>query len=265
MFHDDILMTKKRFYQNHLPPLKANGGHATGRKPTLPVQPRQRMPTFLPPVTQKRPTGSVLDVYPGKSTMSIATNISAAHDAAQRILLRNQLAKFTQETSSSNFSNSPQGRRKTLYQHVQAKVNTGLSRHDTVLRQGTKINRAGQHHTLNWSAFKQQLEHDKDIQTHASNIEFNTGENYAVQLTALGDLVRSKVKSHLATGKINHSDRYKIVVHLTVIPRAAAGLHVASRCLWNTRTDNSVTMKIPGVDCEVLMIVFLCYTDVEAI
>jgi ABC-type xylose transport system permease subunit len=60
-------------------------------------------------------------------------------------------------------------------------------------------------------------------------------------------------------------ERYKIVVHLTVFQSKATGLYIASRCLWNTHTDNSVTLRMYGVDCDILIVVFLCYTDLGAI
>ncbi|CAF4653173.1 unnamed protein product, partial [Rotaria magnacalcarata] len=75
----------------------------------------------------------------------------------------------------------------------------------------------------------------------------------------------SKVKHYLSSTIGGSAQRYKIVVHLTVFQKIPAGLHVASRCLWDTRTDNSVTIKMQGVDCDILVVVFLCHTDVRAI
>ena len=57
----------------------------------------------------------------------------------------------------------------------------------------------------------------------------------------------------------------RVVVHLTVFPTKAVGLHVASRCLWDIHTDNSITIKMQGVDCNFLIVIFLCYTELGAI
>jgi hypothetical protein len=111
---------------------------------------------------------------------------------------------------------------------------------------------------INWCLLKQELNHDTQIRAQAKRIEFNTGFTYPTQLT---NLVRSKVKAHISSLTNSNEERYKILVQLHVFQTMVGGLHIASRCLWNPLTDNSITIKMQGVDCDLLIIVFLCYTD----
>ena len=261
MFEDGNQSIKQRFYENHLPPLKPSGQPVSPRRQPTELHLKRRTSTFLPPVVRQASSNSILDNSVEKSSNSYITNQSAAREAAQRFILRNQLAKFSHD-SSSYLNSTLYQRRKTLYQHIQPKINTGLPRSDTRHQLPLKGNHPKPHQPLNWFHLKKDLEQDKEILRHSKDLHFNSGENYAEQLTSLGDLVRSKVKTALASERQHYqNDQYKIVVHLTVVPRTAVGLNVASRCLWNARTDNSLTLKMSGVDCDILIIIFLCYTD----
>lgn len=243
--------------------MKSSGPNVSPRRQQTEIHLKTRQSTVLPAVPgRKTSSNSILDNTAEKSSNSFITNHSAAREAAQRFILRNQLAKFSHESSQSSFFQ----RRKTLYQHVQPKINTGLPRSDTRHQLNVKSNVNRPFHPLNWFLLKKDLGEDKEIVEKAKNLQFNTGENYAEQLTSLGDLVRSKVKGNLASERQHYqNDRYKIVVHLTVIPRQTIGLNIASRCLWNARTDNSLTLKMSGIDCDILIIVFLCFIDGETL
>jgi hypothetical protein len=175
------------------------------------------------------------------------------------------MAKFSQDLSSANVTHSSYPRRSTLYDHIQAKIDTGLPRTDSKEPLESHTHQLEPLRPVNWSALKQEIEQDIHIRAHSKRLQFNSGITYAIQLTTLGNLVRSKIKSHLSSTTGSGDERYKIVVHLTVFPTIAAGLHVASRCLWDTRTDNSITIKIQGVDCDILIVAFLCYTNPGAI
>jgi hypothetical protein len=189
---------------------------------------------------------------------------TAVHEAAQRFMLRNNMAKFAQDSSSVHVTHSSYPRRSTLYDHIPAKIDTGLPRADSK-ESPEPSHQLEPGRPVNWSALKHEIEQDIHIRAHTKRIKFNSGAKYATKLTMLGNLIRAKIKSHLSSATGSGDERYKIIVHLTIFPTTAGGLHVASRCLWNVLTDNSITIKMQGVDCDILVIAFLCYTDLGAI
>jgi hypothetical protein len=270
---DNTKMIKHRFYESHLPPIKPVVEHGTTNKHSSPRQPKRRGSTFLPSITQNAPLGSTVSsgppVSPTPNTETSSTTTttfnSAVHEAAQRFILRNNLVKFSQELPSATLANSLYQRRKTLYDHIPAKIDTGLPRTDSIHPPECDTHQLEPTRPVNWSKLKHELEQDIHIRAHAKRIQFNSGITFTTQLSTLATLLRSKVKTHLSSPTGSGDERYKIVVQLTVFPTTAAGLHVASRCLWDTRTDNSVTIKMQGVDCNFLIVVFLCYTELGAI
>ena len=263
--HDDGSMVKQHFYQSHLPPIKTQKFHGQTLKQTKFIQQKPRAPTHLPPVTRSISSGSLLDNPTEKSTFSInSTTSAAAREAAQRFILRNQLARFSHEASASTLTNSLQNRRKSLYQHVHPKIDTGLPRQDLSSQRPTlKLHRSKHVSSLPLATLKKTLELDETILAHAKKLRFNTGSDYAIQLTNLTDLVRNKIKINLTSRKVDESQEYKLVVHLTVVPWKTTGLHIASRCLWNSQTDNSITLKVSGVDCDILIVAFFCRREIE--
>jgi len=270
MAHYNTKMVKNRFFDNHLPPIKQVAKHDVTIKHPLPRQSKQHGSNFLPPIARSTSTGSVL-----ANNALIATNIqtttspipynSSVYEAAKRFILRNNLAKFSQEPSSIHVTHSSYPRRSTLYDHIQAKIDTGLPRTDSKEPPEPDTHQLEPLRPVNWCALKHELEQDIHIRAHSKRIQFNSGVIYGAQLTTLGNLVRSKIKSHLSSATGSGDERYKIVVSLTIFPTTAAGLHIASRCLWDTRTDNSITIKMQGVDCDILIVAFLCYTELGAI
>jgi hypothetical protein len=271
LMHDDTKLIKQRFYESHLPRIKPVVEHGIATKQLSPRQPKRRSSTFFPPITRNVQFGSTVSNGPlasptpnTESSSSTITYNSAVHDAAQRFILRNNMAKFSPELSSVNVSNLFQ-RRKTIYDHIPAKIDTGLPRTDSLHPPESDTHQLEPIRRVNWSKLKHELEQDIPIRAHAKRIQFNSNITYATQLTTLGNILRLKVKSHLSSPTGSGDERYKIVVHLTVFPATAAGLHVASRCLWDTRTDNSITIKMQGVDCNILIVVFLCYTELGAL
>lgn len=239
-------------------------------------QAKRAASTVLPPIIRQTPSSSTVNINnPMPITSNFETMVSpapspiscssAVHEAAQRFILRNNLAKLSHHASSLNIAYNLLHRRTTLYNHVQAKIDTGLTRSDTKQSPEPQTYRLEPSRPVNWSALKHEIEQDIHIRAHSNRIQFNGSMTYAAQITSLGNLVRTKIKSHLSSTSGSGDDRYKIIVHLTVFPTTAAGLHVASRCLWNAQTDNSITVKMQGVDCNILIIAFLCYTDLGAI
>ena len=150
---------------------------------------------------------------------------------------------FHKKPASVHVTHSAHPKRNTLYSHIQAKIDTGLPRTNSINRIEPDTHQLEPLRPVNWCVLKHEIEHDLHIRAHTKRMQFNSGILYATQLTTLGNLVRSKVKSHLSSATGSGDERYKIVVHLTIFPTTAAGLHVASRCLWNTHTDNSITIK----------------------
>ncbi|CAF0906193.1 unnamed protein product [Adineta ricciae] len=268
MTQDDPKMIKPHGYYNHLPRLQSTRDPSTKVKQSLPHQCKQHGSAVLPPITR---TTSFLPPKSPSPLLALPINlepippiISTTNEPAKRTI-RNTVPQPSQELSSSHVTHSAHPKRSTLYGHIQAKINTGLPRTNSVSSSEHDTHQLEPLRPVNWSELKHQLEHDTQIRAHTKRMQFHSSLLYASQLSALGNLVRAKVKTHLlsATGSGDH--RYKIVAHLTVFPTTTIGLHVASRCLWNTDTDNSVTIRMQGVDCDILIIVFLCYTDLGAI
>ena len=275
--HDNTKTIKQRFCDSQLPRIKPpTVEHSMSLKQTVPRQIKRNISTILPPISRHIPSNPVVNNV-DQPAMNIETTTvrspsppspinytSAVHEAAQRFILRNNLAKFAQHSSSMNLAYNLH-RRSTLYNHIQAKIDTGLPRIESKQSPEPHAYQLEPTRPVNWSALKHEIEQDIHIRAHSKRIQFNGGITYSMQLTSLGNLVRSKIKSHLASPVGSGDERYKIVVHLTVFPASVAGLHVASRCLWDTHTDNSITAKMQGVDCNILIIAFLCYTDLGAI
>jgi len=269
--HNDTKMIKQRLFDTPLPRLKPNGEHWVRAKRALPHQCKRHVSTVLPMITRSTSSRSTLTIDP---LISPSTNVETSppihtydltvHEAAQRLILRNNMAQLSQEPSSVHVTHSVHPKRTTLYNHIQAKVDTGLPRTNSIHRTEHDTHQLEPIRTVNWYGLKYEIERDLHIRAHTKRIQFNSGILYATQIATLGNLIRSKVKCHLSSATGSGDERYKIVVHLTIYPTTAAGLHVASRCLWDANTDNSITIKMQGVDCDILIIVFLCYTDLGA-
>ncbi|CAF1266857.1 unnamed protein product [Adineta steineri] len=269
MIHNDTKLIKQRIYHAHLSHLKPIGDHDLRAKNPLPHQCRRHNSSILPPISRSTSSGSSLAMAPlipppithVEPIPPINTNNTTLHEEAQRFIPRNNISQVSQESSSVQVSHSAHPKRTKLYKHVQAKINTGLARTNSILPIEPATYQLEPLRPVNWLGLKNEIEHDLHIRTHTKRMQFNSSILYAAQLATLGNLVRSKVKSHLSSATGSGDERYKIVVHLTIFPTIAAGLHVASRCLWNTDTDNSITIKMQGVDCDILIVVFLCYTE----
>jgi hypothetical protein len=265
MTSSETSMIKQRFFDEHLPRLKPIGEHGSTDKQELLKQPKLRSSSLLPPITHSVVSESTVANSTIESPPSSVTYTSTVHEAAHRFLLRHSLSKISPETSSTQMTNAIRQKRTSLYGHIQSKIDTGLPRTESMTRNEPDTYQLGPIRPLNWRVLKHDVEQDTQIRAHAKRIQFNSGVTYKTQLTGLGNLVRSKVKSHITSVMGPGYERYKIVVHLTVYQTAVAGLHVASRCLWNTITDNSITFKMQGVDCNILIVVFCCYTDLGAL
>ena len=264
-------MIKNNFSNSHFPHLKPTVKHRIQAKYRLPLQSKRDESNFLPPiVTNHSPRSTLVNdlltssTNPTEGLTSTLPFHARVHEAAERFLLRHKMAKLSQGTSSNFMDGSFHSKRTTLYDHVQAKIDTGLSRNDTQHTIDSNTHQLEPNRSVKWHTLKHEIEQDFHIRTHAKRIHFNSDTNCKNQLTTLGTLVRSKVKSHLSSPTGSGDERYKIVVHLTAFQAKTVGLHVLSRCLWDIHTDNSITLQLYGVDCNILIVVFLCYTDIGA-
>ena len=267
---------RHRFLDRHLPRIKSVHEHGVPVKRPSPRQSKRNAAPFLPPIARSTSNGSSLannvasttslETIPSPSPAPPpVTCNSVVQEAAQRFILRNNMVKLSRDFRAVHVTHSFHPKRSTRYGHIQAKINTGLSRIDNKESPEPDTHQLEPSRPMNWSGLKADLEQDIHIRAQSKRIQFNAGVTYATQLTSLGNLVRSKIKSHLLSITGSGDERYKIVVHLTVFPTTAGGLHVASRCLWNPNTDNSITIKMQGLDCDILIVTYLCYTDLGAI
>ena len=250
MNHENVLAVKQRLYDAHLAPLKIVSDSTGARRDFASKQHRF---TRFPSVVRSTSSRSILYQASTKSPLS-HTN-SPIHDAAQRFIVQHHLLKVPQPSLSALATYHPSlHKQRSAYGHISAKVNTGLSRLEIAHRHEPLD-------SIDTRRIKHDLEQDVHIRAQANRIQFNAGITYTTQLTSLNSLVQSKVKAHLSSGRNSDGGHYKTIVHLTIFPTTANGLHVASRCLWNRKTDHSITFKMQGLDCDILIIVFLCYDE----
>ncbi|CAF0889027.1 unnamed protein product [Rotaria sp. Silwood1] len=270
--HNETTKIKHRLYNAHYPSVKSVDEHSVTAKHQLSRQSKRDDANFFPALTSGSSSeSSLVNSHQASSTNHTETSSttmaynSAVHEAAKRYILRKNMVKFSQAFPSLHLTNGSHTKQKSLYKHIQAKINTGLPRISSKNSLKSDTHQLEPIRPVNWLELKNEIEQDIHIYAHTKRMQFNSDNTYKAQLTILGNLVRSKVKSHLSSSIGSGDQRYKIVVHLTVYQRTSSGLHVASRCLWNTCTDNSITIKMQGVDCNILIVVFLCYTDLGAI
>jgi hypothetical protein len=245
---------KQRYFNELLPQIKP-----IERNPIK--QPTLRNPSIFPPIPQTYPIGSGKPTNVFELPKSSGTYNTAGRDSTRPSLPRSTLPSVSPRSSFSQTAQHALPKRPTRYDHIASKINTGLLRVESVNRPEGETYQLGPSRPLNWTLLRQELENDKQIRAQAKRIQFNSGVTYTTQLTRLSNLVRTKIKSHVATVMNSNGERYKIVVQLSVFPTVSSGLHIASRCLWNTVTDNSITLRMQGVDCNLLIVAFLCYTD----
>lgn len=255
MASHEISMIKQRFLNGHLPQLKTTGGNVLINKRSPQKQPKLRSSSIFPPISQNLVSGAG----------TIESSNSSNREAPRYSLTKNNLPSLSPRSSLLQIPHNAPPRRSTRYDHIPSKINTGLPRTENQTRNEGDTYQLGPSQPVNWHLLKHELEQDTQIRAQSKRIQFNSGVTYTTQLTTLSNLARTKVKSHLSSVMNPGEERYKIVVQLHVFQALAGGLHIASRCLWNTLTDNSITLRMQGIDCDLLFVVFLCYTDVGLI
>ena len=95
---------------------------------------------------------------------------------------------------------------------------------------------------------------DEVLKAELNNQEFDEDDakEWSVQIS---DKVREAV-----TSKLN-LPRYKIIVQTTIGQCNDQGIRVASRCLWNTDTDNYASTSFINKTLFCNVIIFALYTD----
>jgi hypothetical protein len=262
MTSNETSMTKQRFFGEHLPPLKPLDENGIITKRSLQKQPKLPSSSIFPPIPQHIASGTTMTSSPVESSI---THSSTFREAVRYSMIRNNLPSLSPRSSFLQIAHYALPRRSTRYDHISSRIDTGLPRPDNMARMDGDTYQLGPNRPIDWQLLKQELEQDIQIRAQAKRIHFNSGVTYMTQLTTLSDLIRSKVKAHVSSLMGFGKERYKIVVQLHAFQKTSVGLYIASRCLWNILTDNSITIRMQGVDCDILIVVFLCYTDLGAI
>ena len=82
------------------------------------------------------------------------------------------------------------------------------------------------------------------------------------KVKALTELIKSAVLAiDPSTGLSSWIPRYKVVVQVTMGERKDQDVRVASRCLWNTETDNYASAAMENTTTWCSVVVFACYTE----
>lgn len=258
MTSDENSLIKDRFFDEHF---KAIAKNSKINQQLAPKQPSLRNPSILPPISRLSTLAAAKTSGSFDSGKSSTTYAAINRELSRRSLARQHFPSFSSRSQLSQMANNALSKRATRYDHITSKIDTGIPRLDNPHRNELDHHPLKPSRPIPWSYLRQELEQDIQIRAQAKRIQFNTGVTYTNQLTTLSNLIRSKVKTHIASMMNPNEERYKIVVQLHVFPMNTSGLHIASRCLWNTLTDNSITLRMQGVDCNLLIVVFLCYTD----
>lgn len=255
------LTISQNFSDDHFLPLEPIEEHGIEEEEcSARKQSRFRGTSFFPPVTRTATAGAQLTNVSGESPRSSATYTSTVQEAARRFITRQHSSSFS-ITSASQIPSNMARKRISTYDHIQARIYTGLPRTHSISRREMDTYQLGPSRKIDWNSLKENLESDKQIYSAIKSIKFNSGNTPKTQTAELANIVRLKLKYLIAATMNFSEDRYKIVVEVSAVQKTASGLHIASRCLWNTATDHSITIKIQGVDCEIIIVAFLFYTD----
>lgn len=275
---DPVTTMKQRFFNEHLPKLKTINEYSMNETTAIPKQPKLQSSSLFPPIDISSTSGSSIDPSlvpssrdnaesppPGSITTSLNTRQKADRFFQQHsTTLLPALSVVGSNAGSTTTAATTNVRSKPFnpYAHIKSKINTGRpGRSDTLVRHDPVTHQLEPTRRLNWKLLKQELEQDPQLRAQAKRLEFNPKTNYSAQLTTLSSHVRNKIKNFVTSTMGSRNERYKIIANATIFPSGTAGLHILSRCLWNPTTDNSITFKLQGVDCDVLIVAFLCYTE----
>lgn len=255
---NDVSNAKQRFFRERLPPLKVIeenptsdqiSTYRTGKgielnKPENFHRPGKEISPQLSSAHSESPQGSLVES---------SSNREGAENRVQQSVNPNN--------ANGQSSNLVRAKRSAPYSHVQSRIDTGLVRTENFTRNQFETHQLEPTRLFNWKNLQNDLHFDVHVRTYASRLKFNDSNSFSGQLKILIDLVKSKVKNYISNNSGANNERYKIVLHSTVFQLNNSGLYVASRCLWNPTTDNSITVRLQAVDCDVLLVIFIVYTD----
>lgn len=80
------------------------------------------------------------------------------------------------------------------------------------------------------------------------------GEEETVWTVSITEQIKQKVR------ELRYS-RYKVVVQVVLGQNKGQGIRIASRCLWDTDTDNSASFSFKNDSLWCTAMVFGCYTE----
>ncbi|CAF0879792.1 unnamed protein product [Rotaria sordida] len=253
-------MAQQFFTDENFLRLKYINEHGNTDQQLLQKQSKDRLSSRFPPITRNIVSALPMTNNTVESPRSSLLFTPLVREAAKRFMVR-QHSSLSAEPSSTSMPPYVRPKRMSHYDHIQPKIDTGLPRKESITRKDVCTHQLGPIRSINWRLLRQQLERNREIRAQAKRIQFHSGIAYKTQLKTLVNEVQLKVRQYVASMMGSGEERYKIVVNITAFPTTASGLFVTSRCLWNTVTDNSITIQMQGVDCNILVVIFLCYTD----
>ncbi|CAF4519972.1 unnamed protein product [Rotaria sp. Silwood2] len=257
--------TIQRFTDDNILRLESIDEHENADEHLLRKQSKDRLPSLFPPITARNTvSGLALANNSMESPRSSVAVNALVREAAKRFSLR-QNSSISTDSSQTNVPSYARPKRISQYNYVQPRIDTGLPRKESITRRDMNTHQLGPTRSIDWLLLQQQLEQNKEICTQAKQLKFNSGITYTKQLKTLVYQVQLKIRQYLSLTMGPGEERYKIVVNITVFPKTASGLFIGSRCLWNTATDKSITIQMEGVDCNILIVAYLFYTDLGAI
>ncbi|CAF0819243.1 unnamed protein product [Rotaria sp. Silwood1] len=260
MTSNETSTKEQRLMDENFLRLESIDEHGNTNEQLLRKQSQDRSSSLFPPITRNVVSGLAIANNSIESPRLSPLYNPLVREAARRFALRQNLSIST-DSSAANMPGYARPKRMSLYKYIQPRIDTGLPRRESLTRRNIDTYQLGPTRSINWRLLKQQLEQNTDISNLAKRIQFYSGITYTKQLKTLATQVQLKVRQYLASIMALGEERFKIVANVTVIPKTVSGLFIASRCLWNQATDNSITIEMQGVDCRILIVVFLCYTD----
>lgn len=100
---------------------------------------------------------------------------------------------------------------------------------------------------------KEELENDDNEKCWKEWSDY--GEDMEALTKDIADRIKHKCKTTL------HIPRYKLVVKVTIRQSKDQGVHIGSRCLWDTSTDNYASCQYKNAYIWANAIVFGLYTE----
>ncbi|CAF1317896.1 unnamed protein product [Rotaria magnacalcarata] len=260
---DEKSTVQQRYLNENFPRLKPIDENSNADEQKLQQQVKHRSSYFLPPIKQSTAPSLTMSNSSADGLGSEITHRSTMYDIVKRVMLRQDSSAST--GSSKTLLAGFRPKRISLFDHIHSRIDTGLSRPEIIVKKDMDTYQLTPTRQIKWSLLKQSIERDLAICKLTQQMQFNSGQRYSILLNAVVHSVKSKVKQFLASTSSSDDERYKIVVNVTVFPKTATGLCIDARCLWNTATDNSITVQMKGVDCNILIVAYVFYTDLGAI